>query len=554
MALTRPKRRSSSRFSILLTIAGIVTCILFAGAIAVASTLLSESLPENDDRHTITYGLTLLPSGFDPHIHSSSELAIPLYSVYDTLIYRHPQTNAFVAGLAERWEISDDGLIYTFYLRQDVKFHDGTEFNANAVGVTLDRVAAPATSSRKALSLLGPFYTGYRIIDPYNIQITLSEPYAPLLDGLAQPYLGIASPTALANTTDATYQFHQVGSGPFEMTDFVPGDRIVLERNPNYTWGPTFYAPYTEQSVERVIFRFYETPETRRIALQAGDVDIVGEIPATDALLLLEDNDFTILRQPIPGNPLQFYFNTRRFPTDDLRFRQGLLFLTNREAINGTIFLDQFSDAAYGPLSSSTPYYDLNVQNLYIYSSEEGQNLLQSAGVADADEDGFVEKNGIPVVLQVVFMGYGSLPEVAQLLQSQWLELGIQIELIQVASLADLQAVVESGDYHLVAFNEFSAEPTILNRYFSITGDRNWSGYTADTDLEEWLTESTQTRDDGRRANLYSNIQQRIMEQGLILPIRDYTNIIGVRSTIDGLIFARQGWWPLLANLVIEES
>ncbi len=552
MALTKKKRRTS-RFGLFLTITIIAACVVLAVGFAVASTLLSESdTTEGQNLRTITYGLTLLPSGFDPHIHSSSELAIPLYNVYDTLIYRHPQTNAFVAGLAERWEISSDGLIYTFYLRQDVRFHDNTLFNADAVGVTLDRVTDPALNSRKALSLLGPSYAGYSIIDPYTIQINLSQPYAPLLDGLSQPYLGIASPTALANTTDATYQFHQVGTGPFEMTEFVPGDRIVLRRNPNYTWGPPYYAPYTNQSVERVIFRFYEAPETRRIGLTAGDVDIVGELPATDALLLLEDNDFNVLAQPIPGNPLQFYFNTRQFPTDDLRFRQGLLYATNREAINGTIFLDQFSDAAYGPLSSSTPYYDREMRGLYVYSIDEGRNLFRLAGVADSNEDGFLEKNRIPITLRVVFMGYGSLPEVAQLLQSQWLELGIRVELVQVAGLADLQAIVESGNYHLIAFNEFSAEPTILNRYFSITGDRNWSGYAADDTLEEWLVQSTQTTDDGTRTQLYESIQRRIMEQALILPIRDYTNIVGVRSNIDGLIFARQGWWPLLTNLVIE--
>ncbi|PJF43860.1 MAG: hypothetical protein CUN55_06970, partial [Phototrophicales bacterium] len=158
MTLNRPKRRRP-RLGLLITFLGIVTCAVAAVGIAVISTLLSETSPQDNNLRTITYGLTLLPSGFDPHIHSSSELGIPLYSVYDTLIYRHPQTNTFVAGLAKEWEISSDGLVYTFYLRDDVVFHDGTPFNADAVGVTLDRVTAPSTNSRKALALLGPYYT-----------------------------------------------------------------------------------------------------------------------------------------------------------------------------------------------------------------------------------------------------------------------------------------------------------------------------------------------------------------------------------------------------------
>src|SRR5262245_49366310 len=91
-------------------------------------------------KNRIVYGLTLPPSGFDPHVNSSSELGIPLRSVYDTLLYRDPQSKAFVPGLAEKWDVSDDGLTYTFHLKAGVKFHDGTPFDANAVAANLDRI------------------------------------------------------------------------------------------------------------------------------------------------------------------------------------------------------------------------------------------------------------------------------------------------------------------------------------------------------------------------------------------------------------------------------
>ncbi len=88
------------------------------------------SVNEAQSGNRIIYGLTLQPSGFDPHIHASSELGIPLRSVYDTLVYRDPTTGEFVAGLASSWTVSADGLSYTFSLKQNVKFHDGTMFNA----------------------------------------------------------------------------------------------------------------------------------------------------------------------------------------------------------------------------------------------------------------------------------------------------------------------------------------------------------------------------------------------------------------------------------------
>jgi peptide/nickel transport system substrate-binding protein len=104
----------------------------------------------------LVYGLTLAPSSIDPHVGASSELGIPLTSVYDPLVWLTPE-GEFVPGLAERWEVSQDGTSYTFYLRQGVMFHDDTPFNASAVCVNLDRIANPETRSAKARSLLGPF-------------------------------------------------------------------------------------------------------------------------------------------------------------------------------------------------------------------------------------------------------------------------------------------------------------------------------------------------------------------------------------------------------------
>src|SRR4030042_5650862 len=102
---------------------------------------------------TLRYGLTLAPTGLDPHLNASVELGIPLSSVYDTLVFLDPETGQFVPGLAEGWEVTPDGLRYTFYLRQDVVFHDGTPFNAEAVRSNLKRILDPENRSQRALSM-----------------------------------------------------------------------------------------------------------------------------------------------------------------------------------------------------------------------------------------------------------------------------------------------------------------------------------------------------------------------------------------------------------------
>jgi len=235
----------------------ILLALLFTWAAVLTGACAPSSIVQgNPTSSRVIYGLTLQPSGFDPHIHASSELGIPLRQVYDTLVYRHPTTKEFTPGLALDWSISPDGLVYTFNLRRDVTFHDGTPFNAQAVAANLNRIVDPETASQRAAFLLGP-YIGYEIVDDYTIRIQLAEPYSPLLDSLSQVYLGIASPAALAEYSLDRYQFHQVGTGPYRMVEYVPGDRFVIRRNYEYSWGPSFYTFPETGALDEIEFRFF---------------------------------------------------------------------------------------------------------------------------------------------------------------------------------------------------------------------------------------------------------------------------------------------------------
>jgi peptide/nickel transport system substrate-binding protein len=493
------------------------------------------------------YGLTLNPSGFDPHIHSSSELGIPFFSVYDTLVYRHPQTMDFVPGLAAALPtMSEDGLSWTFTLKQGVTFHDGTPFNAQAVAANLDRITNDEIGSRKARYLLGP-YTGYEILDDYTIQINLSEPYAPLMDAFSQVYLGIASPTALQEYTKNTYQWHQVGTGPYKLTEFVPGDHLVLERNEDYAWGPVFYAPPDDGSLARIEFRFYEDPPTRSLALESGAVQVVGDLLPTDVDDLAGNNQVRVYRVHVPGTPQQFFLNTTRAPLDDLNVRQALLYATNRTAIIDTVFHGE-SPVAYGPLTSVNPFYSAEVvEGLYPYDTEYARSLLSGAGYTDSDGDGVLDRDGEPLLLQMVFAPWNEMDSVAQLIQNQWADLGIELELVQVANFVELSDYASRGEYDVIALYDFGVDASILNQYYLTDGPSNWSHF-SDPEVDGWLAEATRQVSPDVRAGLYQSMQQRVMEQAVVLPVREYVDLVGASTQLDGVIFSAQGWWPLLYN------
>jgi peptide/nickel transport system substrate-binding protein len=494
----------------------------------------------------IVYGLTLAPSGIDPHVNASSELGIPLTSVYDTLVYQDPETGEFVPGLAERWEVSGDGLTYTFYLRQDVTFHDGTPFNADAVRFNVERITSADLASQKARFMLGP-YGRTEVVDECTVRIHLSEPFAPLLDALSQVYLGMVSPAAVERWGDE-YQLHQVGTGPFTFFEYVPGDHLLLRRNPDYGWGPSVYEAETAQ-VSEVEFRFFTDSATRSPALETGEADVMGEIPPQDASRLEIDQAFRIEAVPIPGVSLMLFMNTSRPPLDDVQVRRALLYGSDRAAIVSTIFRDT-SPVAHGPLAEVTFGYEPAVRDAYPYDSAQAAALLEEAGWTDSDDDGIRDRDGEPLELELYLMGWGYMPEVGQLVAAQWAGLGIGVN-SQVVSYPEALEVAGEGRHHLIPFNLSGSDPDILRKFFHSQGGFNWAKV-EDPELDAWLEEAARISDREQRVALYSRVQRRVMDQALILPVRDYVNLNGVSNRVKGLRFDAGGWFPWLIDVTLE--
>ena len=517
----------------------------------VLSSLGACSLPESPSPRTkIVYGLTLAPSGIDPHVDVSSELGIPLSSVYDTLVFRKDD-GSFVPGLAESWEVSQDGLVYTFHLRRGVRFHDGTSFNATAVQRTLARIVDPETKSRKAILLLGP-YKGCEVVDPYTVKIMLQEPFAPLLDSLSQVYLAPASPTALYKW-GTEYQFHQVGTGPYMMKEYVPKDHLTLVRNPNYDWGPSLHARGGPASVDEIEFRFLVEPAVRLLALEAGDVDVVGEVLPQDGQRVEQSQQLALQPVAIPGLPLVAFLNTRAAPTDDIRVRRALILATDRQSLVEAVF-GTYSPVAVGPLSRNHEAYATDLESLYAFDLQGAQALLDEAGWSRDQEGGVRMKDGNPLRLEAYVMSWGLVPQVAQLLQAQWQEVGVELVINEVTFTAALAAVGENK-HNLIFWSEPGTDADILRSFFHSEniGMRNWSNVALPA-LDGLLDEARRETDPQRRLELYREVQRTVMQEALILPIRDYVNLNARRTCIEGLRFDSRGWFPVLHDITVDTA
>jgi peptide/nickel transport system substrate-binding protein len=193
--------------------------------------------------------------------------------------------------------------------------------------------------------------------------------------------------------------------------------------------------------------------------------------------------------------------------------------------------------------------YDPAVQRTYPYDAARAVALLEQAGWTDHDGDGVRDREGQALVLDVYLMSWGYLPEIGQLLAAQWAELGIGVN-SQVVSYPEGLEIAGAGRHHLMPFTLSGSDPDILRRFFDSQAGFNWSKVN-DQQLDAWLEAAARTSDRDERAALYSQVQLRVMDTALVLPIRDYVNLNGVSTRVQGLRFDAQGWFPWLIDVTV---
>jgi peptide/nickel transport system substrate-binding protein len=350
------------------------------------------------------------PEAIDPHVGDAGVRCGILLNLYGTLLVKSPDGDLLPA-LVDSWEVSDDGLHYTLKLREDVKFHDDTPFNAEAVCFNFDRIVDPATESRSAIRFLGP-YDSCEVVDEFTAQVNMKEPYGPFLEALAISELGIVSPTAVEKYGDQ-YEMNQVGTGPFRWVEHVLNDHLTLERNPDYNWAPETYQHQGPAYVDRVTFRFIPESATREGALEIGEVHVIDD-------LVLYNND-------IPSRARHYPINVSKPPTDDLNVRRAMNMAVDRQAVVSTLYVNMWPEA-YNLFGPGILFYDQTVQDKYAseyaYDPEKAGALLDEAGWT-MGADGIRYKDGVPLKILLVA---ASGKEVHELVQAQLREVGIDME------------------------------------------------------------------------------------------------------------------------------
>lgn len=493
-----------------------------------ANRLLDASTQEAVSGGTLTIGLGSEPDNLDMQVSPYAVSANVGVNLFDSLVYQDPADASYKPGLAESWEVTPDGLTYTFKLRTGVTFHDGTVYDAEAQKFNFDRTADPATQSGFATSLLGP-YAGSEVIDPQTIVVTFSEPFAPFLDSLSQAFLAPQSPTAI-QALGAEFGTKPVGTGPFKFKEWVTKDHLTLEKNPDYNWGSPVFTHTGPAYLEEVIFKFILEDATRTGTLESGETQLIESVAPSD-IELLEADGLTILAGEIPGYPNAALLNVTVAPTDDLAVRQAIVAATDQAELVTTIFFDAFrpADAA---LSKATWAYNEAVVTQSAFDLDAANATLEAAGwILNGD---YREKDGAKLSVNFTYSDAWDGGDYAELWQAQLQKAGIELVLTQLDAASKL-AAVRDGSSNVAVTAWTSSDPIVLEHLFhskNIEAGYAFSRYN-DPALDEALDSGRAEVDYDTRKGFYGTVQQIIADQSLISPFYDQKAINGLASTLN---------------------
>jgi len=337
-----------------------LTALLLAGSTALFST---TALAQNTH---VRVAMQLEPPNLDPTAGAAQAIDSVVYSNIFEGLTRFMSDGSVVPGLAESWEISADGLTYTFHLHDGVTFHDGTTMDAEDVKFSLDR--ARAEDSANAQKALFTSIADVTVIDPLTVQITLSAPNGSLLFNLAWGDAVIVAPESIGQAAT-----HPIGTGAFTFQTWVQGDRIEIARNPNY-WG-------TPATLEGATFRFISDPTAAFAAVMAEDVDVFVGFPAPENVPQFEaDPRFQVLIGNTEGETI-LAMNNAQAPFDNPLVRQAVAHAINRqEIIDGAMFgMGTPIGTHFAP--HNPDYVDLT--GISAYDPDRSRALLAEAGFPD---------------------------------------------------------------------------------------------------------------------------------------------------------------------------
>jgi len=457
----------------------------------------------------------------DPAVTYANTSFRELYVLYDRLVTYEGANIEPTPMIATHWDVSEDGLTYTFYLRKDVKFHDGTPLTADAVCYSITRAIeigkGPAGLYNEIIDT-----DSCEVIDDYTVRLQLLQPFPPMIALLGMTMGAIVNPSVADHAVsgdhgEAWLTENEAGSGPFALESWARGQEMVLAANQDY-WGS---API----LDKVIIRIVPEPSTLRMLLETGEIDMAEGISRDSVPALQETEGVTV--DIVDGMAIQYLsFNCQKGPFTDKRLRQAVAYAIDYDAIIEGVYL------GWGiPLRSPIPKPMLGYNAtlpVYRYDLEEAKRLMADAGMAGGFE------------VEFLIAPFANWQKVSTAVQASLKKIGITVNIQQFAWPTYLQKVMAGeSDISMMGWTPDFADPdqNMWTHLHSSNAGPGWNlAFYQNPDVDYWMLQTRRTTDSEKRAQYFTMAQAVAINDSPYVWITQLQAVAVYRSWVKGYV------------------
>ncbi|MBO2519881.1 MULTISPECIES: ABC transporter substrate-binding protein [Limnochorda] len=477
-------------------------------ALAVAGLL--AALPAQAQGGTLRIAASTIRQ-LDPYKSAANDEVHVFSLIFDTLIIHSREDSRPVPHLAERWE-TPDPTTWIFHLRPGVYFQDGNPVFPEGQGreVTADDVVYSIQRFQEVSTAftLGAI-ASVEALDRYTVQLKTAHPDPFLIvDPNRLARVAIVPREAIEQLGEDGFAQHPIGSGPFKLRRFIPDEEVVLERNEDYWLTP---------HLERVEFVVIPDPTVQTIALEVGEVDVLPFLLNIDTAHQLAQNPEIELYQR-GGSWAGLGFNLTKAPFDEWVVRDAIAKALDIDAAFQAVVGEAFGERAYGQVGPWVGFgYDPSLADLWPHDPEGALAQLRAAGFADTDGDGFLDRDGKPLRVDIKTPP-GSQTRVLTILATQLRQLGIQASVVPV-DMAVWAADLISGNSEVFYDFSFAGTTGLIALFHSQSIGMTNTHFYANPEVDGLLDEASRTLDDAERDRLWKEAQRRIMQDRPVIPL-----------------------------------
>ena len=491
-----------------------------AGKPASTEGTASEKTVDTAAQKQVTIALLSQQTSLDPHttIDGTSMIAQG-GNIYNTLVDSKDEVSSeILPELATEWSVSDDNLVYTFKLRDNVVFHNGDKFTSADAKFSVERaMSEPVTAS--SFSMIDHVEAP----DDTTLVITCKYIQANFLQVIGSLGGSIVSEKAVTEAGD-NYKFHPIGTGPYKLEgECIPGQPFSLAAFVGY-WGE-------QPQIQKINFKILPDASTAVIALQKGEVDFMPDLSVADMSIVDEDENLVVHQAP-SFSFVHLTFNKSKPPFDNQKVREAIAKAVNKNDIIAASY-DNAGALANAPLNSLQLGYTEDLP-FDTYDLEGAKKLMEEAGY----QDGFT-------TTVLVRTDKAFLMKVAQVLQAQLAEIGIDLQIEQMEKATWIEYLGNCDFDMTIGYLNWPSVDKMLSFLYKSDGDQNYDRCFNDPVIDEMLIKATQTMDTKERGQIYTDIIKRADESMVVVPLFFPAEIVGANAHIKGVTIYNNCYFPV---------